>query len=80
MTNGETFADILKRGAESLMAEKAATKSDLIPVLYAKALGRQPAKQELELSRQMVGDTANSAGVEDLLWSLAMLPEFQLIY
>jgi hypothetical protein len=28
----------------------------------------------------MVGQPALPAGVEDLLWSVAMLPEFQLIY
>jgi hypothetical protein len=28
----------------------------------------------------MIGTPATIEGVEDLLWSLAMLPEFQLIY
>jgi hypothetical protein len=27
-----------------------------------------------------VGTPATSAGLQDLLWALAMLPEFQLIY
>jgi hypothetical protein len=80
MTNGETLADILKRGAKNLVADKGSAKSELVPVLYAKALGRKPAKQEIELGRQLVGNTPNTEGVEDLLWSLAMLPEFQLIY
>jgi hypothetical protein len=79
MTNGETLADILKRGANNLLADKA-TRSDLVPALYAKALGRKPVKQELELGRELLGATPGSEGVEDLLWSVAMLPEFQLIY
>jgi len=28
----------------------------------------------------LVGQPAQQAGVEDLLWTVTMLPEFQLIY
>jgi hypothetical protein len=48
--------------------------------LYRKALGRTPSRQELELARNLVGEPVKKEGVEDLVWSLAMLPEFQLIY
>jgi hypothetical protein len=34
----------------------------------------------LQLAREVVGQPIQPAGVEDLLWSVAMLPEFQLIY
>ena len=78
MTNGETLADILKRGAENLLAEKGGSK--LVPGLYEKALGREPTARELEIARGLVGQPAQPAGVEDLLWAVTMLPEFQLIY
>jgi hypothetical protein len=29
---------------------------------------------------KLVGEKSHSDGVEDLLWSLALLPEFQLTY
>jgi hypothetical protein len=48
--------------------------------LYEKALGRKPTGPELQLAREVVGQPIQPAGVEDLLWSVAMLPEFQLIY
>jgi hypothetical protein len=34
----------------------------------------------LKLACEMIGSPAQPAGVEDFLWALTMLPEFQLIY
>jgi hypothetical protein len=80
LTNGETLADVLKRGAANLLTPSSTTKGDLIPVLYEKALGRKPTAPELQFARQIVGQPAQPAGVEDFLWAVTMLPEFQLIY
>ena len=80
MTNGETLADILKRGADNLLNDPAMAKKSLIPTLYERALGRKPTGLELELAQNIVGKPVLPAGVEDLLWALTMLPEFQLIY
>ena len=84
LTNGRELAEIIRRGAQNALAENAASSGDstaeLISRLYARALGRQPTADELEMARQVVGQPAEAAGVEDLLWALAMLPEFQLIY
>lgn len=80
MTNGETLADILKRAAKDLLADPGAAKSTLVATLYEKALARKPTDRELQLARELVGQPAQPAGVEDLLWTMTMLPEFQLIY
>jgi hypothetical protein len=80
MTNGETLTEILKRGAKSLVADSSAAQGKLVPALYEKALGRQPTAGELNTAREMLGQPADAAGVEDLLWAITMLPEFQLIY
>ena len=80
LTNGETLADLLKRGAENLLAAPAAARGDLIPALYEKALGRKPSRRERQLATEIVGRPAERAGVEDFLWAVLMLPEFQLIY
>jgi hypothetical protein len=80
MTNGETLADILKRGADNLLNDSAMAKKSLIPTLYERALGRKPTASELELAQNIVGKPVQPAGVEDLLWAVTMLPEFQLIY
>ena len=42
LTNGETLADTLRRGAENLLA--APSNGDLISALYEKALGRKPTR------------------------------------
>lgn len=80
LTNGRELSTILHRGAENVLAESNTQKSDLIPLLYSRALGRQPTSDELKLARDLVGHPAEPAGVEDLLWGISMLPEFQLIY
>jgi hypothetical protein len=80
MTNGETLAELLKRGGATLLAPQPATTSRLISELYLRGLSRKPTSSELKLARAMIGRPAQPAGVEDILWSLTMLPEFQLIY
>jgi hypothetical protein len=45
-----------------------------------KALGRDPSSGEMKLAGDLLGHPVQAEGVEDFLWSLAMLPEFQLIY
>ncbi|MGO8931444.1 MAG: DUF1549 domain-containing protein [Limisphaerales bacterium] len=80
LTNGETLAEVLKRAAENLVAEPSAASGDLVSSIYEKALGREPTSTELQLAQEMVGQPAQTNGLEDLLWAVTMLPEFQLIY
>ena len=80
LTNGNTLANTLKRGAEKVIANYAQAPQTLVEDLFGRALSRKPAAQELALAKELVGNPLNKEGVEDLLWSLAMLPEFQLIY
>jgi mono/diheme cytochrome c family protein len=72
LTNGATLATLLRRGAEALAAKPPAE-------IFHHALGRAPAPAEAALLAGFVGELARPDGVEDLLWSLAMHPEFQLI-
>jgi hypothetical protein len=48
--------------------------------VFQQGLSRPPTRQELALTLKLVGQKSHSDGVEDLLWSLALLPEFQLTY
>ena len=80
LTNGRELDDLIRRGAQNALAETGVSSKELIPRLYARALGRKPTTEELQLAKDVVGQPAQPAGVEDLLWSLTMLPEFQLIY
>jgi hypothetical protein len=79
LTNGETLAKVLERGAARLAA--AAPGSDqMIDQLYHATLGRSPSGPERSLAGELVGQPVRKEGVEDLLWTMVMLPEFQLIY
>ncbi|MDQ6631862.1 MAG: DUF1549 domain-containing protein [Verrucomicrobiota bacterium] len=79
LTNGGTLSDILKRGAAELVTQKSADKH-FVPHLYEQALGREPTSAEMKLAEELVGQPIKKEGVEDLLWAMTMLPEFQLIY
>ena len=80
LTNGETLNKIVKRGAEKLLAGGKRSTGELVSDIFVKSLSRPPTKNELKIATELVGSPAQPEGVEDLLWSVAMLPEFQLIY
>jgi mono/diheme cytochrome c family protein len=80
MTNGDTLNKVLKRGAEKLLADTKLSTDELVEQVFVKSLGRAPNGSERKLATELVGSPAKPEGVEDLLWSVAMLPEFQLIY
>ncbi len=80
LTNGETLARLLKAASDQILADSGASAADLVHRLYQHTLSRPPGETELALAAQLVGSPANSAGVQDLLWALTALPEFQLIY
>ena len=81
LTNGGTLSTILKDGAAKILADQSSAQpAALITALYQHTLSRPPTRTERRLLEPMVGAPAQAEGVEDLLWSIAMLPEFQLIY
>jgi hypothetical protein len=80
LTNGATLASQIERGAKRWLAEPTASGPQLIDGIYLKALGRQPTAGERTAATELLGSPVTREGVEDLLWVLFMLPEFQLIY
>jgi hypothetical protein len=80
LSNGQEFTDLVARGAADLRKEHPeATAAELSETVYRRALGRRSTAAELETARELVGDPATGEGLADLLWSVFMLPEFQLI-
>jgi len=79
MSNGNTLAEMLKGGAAHLAKDKSLSSDQLIDRIFASALGRKPTAGERQTATEMLGQTIKPEGVEDLLWVVAMLPEFQLI-
>jgi hypothetical protein len=79
LTNGSTLYDILKKGADNWQAHPLEMEKR-IERLYLFALGRKPTPAEAKAAAELVGASDSREGYEDLLWSVLMLPEFQLIY
>jgi hypothetical protein len=81
LTNGPELAEMVRRGAEKMVeVSHIVSDHEWLRALFVRAIGRNPTNYEIEIARDIIGHPAEAAGVEDLLWTLAMLPEFQLIY
>ncbi|MDB6041410.1 MAG: hypothetical protein JWM99_5251 [Verrucomicrobiales bacterium] len=79
LTNGSTLSHLLERGAEKLIQDLPSAPAQFTTAVYKRALGRVPTKRELNSSMELIGSPVQRQGVEDLLWAMAMLPEFQVI-
>jgi hypothetical protein len=56
-------------------------KARVISTVFEFMLDRQPSRQEKTLAEKMLGaGQVTAEGLADLLWAIAMQPEFQLIY
>jgi uncharacterized membrane protein len=95
LTNGPELTEILHEGAKHWLAEKYPSDQDRIAAIYRESLGRAPTDQEskdaqallavpatqsTQPSNPALSTAARENGIEDLLWSILMLPEYQLIY
>jgi hypothetical protein len=80
LTNGQTLTGMLEQGARRWTRDPDLAAPTLVQNLYVRALGRPPTPDERQAAVALVGAPVRKEGVEDLLWALVMLPEFQLIY
>jgi hypothetical protein len=79
LTNGATLAKWLKKGTDNLQG-KYKTSDELIDALYRQTISRLPTPAERKIALDLLGSPTRCEGIEDLLWALTMLPEFQLIH
>ena len=79
LTNGNRFNTVLKSGAKK-WKEQFKTSDEIIHSVFKKALGREPEPDEMNAALKVLGSTPSEDAVEDLLWAIMLLPEFQLIY
>jgi cytochrome c553 len=79
LTNGATLANLLARAAFR-MVDSPLSDEQLVNLLYGRAFARLPTSAEKDIALGLVRQPARKDGVEDLLWAMTMLPEFQLIY
>lgn len=79
LANGPALAGALASGATRLLAGKWDSPDALTNWLYTFAVSRPPSPHECASARELLGPALNAQGIEDLLWAVCMLPEFQLI-
>ena len=79
LTNGEVLSKLIKDGA-AVLADEGGGQQHLARRVFRAALGRPPNQAESAMLAELIrGDNA-AESVEDVLWAVTMLPEFQLIY
>ncbi|WP_395746717.1 DUF1549 domain-containing protein [Prosthecobacter sp.] len=79
LANGSVLAEAIAKGALRLLAAKTSSTSALITGLYRQALCREPSASELATAQSLVGEKPTQQALEDLLWAVCMLPEFQTV-
>ncbi len=80
LTNGRTLSAGLKRSAQALLNNGQSDTDALLQMVFRRALQRDATPKELEAGKTLVGAPPTQEGMEDFLWAMAMLPEFQLVY
>jgi len=76
LANGSILADSIAKGAKRLLGT---AKGDFITPLYRHALCRDPSAGELSTAQEILGSAPTQQSLEDLLWAMCMLPEFQVV-
>lgn len=79
LSNAGFFHEHLHNGAKNWLKQTNKNPAKIADQLFQKAFGRLPGKQEKKLLLQQLGTNPTPEKVEDLLWALVLLPEFQFI-
>lgn len=79
LSNGERLNKTLEKGGKNWV-ENFPDSDKLTKELYARALLRNPTEKELTLAKKVFGEKPETAEVQDFLWAILLLPEFQMIY
>src|SRR5690606_30953903 len=79
LTNGAKLTEALHAGAAA-WKEKYATTDTLVNALYLKALGRPATAEEINVVKSAIGPVPSEENIQDLVWAILLVPEFQLIY
>lgn len=83
LTNGTPLSALLEKGARQWAGRKLEPAA-LVAAIYRAALRRLPSDQERGLALELLGsepaEDETEVAIEDLLWAIVMLPEYQLIY
>jgi len=79
LSNGERLNKTLEKGGRNWV-ENFPDSDKLTKELYSRVLLRTPTEKELSLAKRVFGEKPEIAEVQDFLWAILLLPEFQMIY
>jgi hypothetical protein len=79
LCNAPALDKYLMRGAE-VYEDKGIASADLVESIFEKALSRKPTADEKSIAIEMLGESKPTADrIQDFLWTIVMLPEFQIV-
>ena len=80
LANGREMTQLLSKGAAALRKEKPdAGPAEWATLVYGRALNRLPTQGELQVAAEILGPQPTEDSLADFLWTVFMLPEFQII-
>ncbi len=79
LNNGTILDERLSVGAKALLAKHPGSSSELATYVWRSALSRDPTPAEMDLILSLLGPKPDVAATQDFLWSVLMMPEFQII-
>jgi hypothetical protein len=82
LSNGRLLSELLDAGAAKLLEYNSGgshSAEHMCRSLVRAALSREPTDEELTLLVELAGQPVTESGLADVLWSIVMLPEFQLV-
>ncbi len=79
LNNGAILDQRLGEGAKSLLGRNFPSPGELATFVWRSALSRDPTAEELQIAVSLLGPKPEASTVQDFLWGICMLPEFQII-
>lgn len=79
ITNSTLFHEHISKGAKILQEETSSEVEILIDRLYQSILSRPPTRKERRLLQEALNQEDQLAALEDVIWTMFLLPEFQFI-
>jgi hypothetical protein len=79
LANGQKLAEALSQGAQRLADRDWVTPDLLVDHIFRFAMSRPATPSETAVAREFLEEGPHEEGIQDLLWSVFMSPEFFLI-
>ncbi|MPZ17968.1 MAG: DUF1553 domain-containing protein [Luteitalea sp.] len=80
LMNGPFLDEAVARGARHWLRRYPSAPEDMVQQIYMQALGRRPVDREAQTALAALGPNPDAESVEDLLWAVVLLPEYQIVH